>query len=109
MADYQGYIVIFLCFVIPVVVLQAIFKSRATSSLPPGPPKLPIIGHLHLLGPIPHQAFHKLSIRYGPLIHVFAGSNHCVIASSPEMAKEFRKTHIEMSLLLLQMDHIGNL
>ncbi|WOH06507.1 hypothetical protein DCAR_0625935 [Daucus carota subsp. sativus] len=91
MADYQGYIVIFLFFVIPVIVLQAIFKSRKNSRLPPGPLRLPIIGHLHLLGPIPHQAFHKLSIKYGPLVHVFAGSNPCVIASSPEMAKEFLK------------------
>ncbi|KAL8127577.1 hypothetical protein AgCh_014472 [Apium graveolens] len=73
--------------------LRAIFKSRKTSSLPPSPLKIPIIGHLHLLAPIPHQALHKLSTRYGPLIHIYLGSNPCLVASSPEMAKEFLKTH----------------
>ncbi|KAK9923932.1 hypothetical protein M0R45_019879 [Rubus argutus] len=54
---------------------------------------LPIFGHLHLLAPIPHQALHKLSNRLGPLIHIFLGSVPCVVVSSPEMAKEFLKTH----------------
>ncbi|ONK70072.1 uncharacterized protein A4U43_C05F29950 [Asparagus officinalis] len=54
---------------------------------------IPIIGHLHLLGLIPHQALHKLSLCYGPLISIRLGSHLCVVASSPETAKEFLKTH----------------
>ncbi|KAJ6747405.1 CYTOCHROME P450 93A2 [Salix koriyanagi] len=43
--------------------------------------------------PIPHQALHKLSTRYGPLIHIFLGSVPCVVACTPETAKEILKTH----------------
>ncbi|KAK1366231.1 3,9-dihydroxypterocarpan 6A-monooxygenase [Heracleum sosnowskyi] len=39
------------------------------------------------------KALHKLSIQYGPSICIFLGSNPCVVASSPEIAKEFLKTH----------------
>ncbi|KAF3944854.1 hypothetical protein CMV_028715 [Castanea mollissima] len=67
--------------------------TRTKGRVPPSPLALAIIGHLHLLAPLPHQALHKLSNCYGPLIHLFLGSVPCVVVSSPEMAKEFLKTH----------------
>lgn len=71
-----------------------IFRKKTTrQNLPPSPFGLPIIGHLHLLSPIPHQALHKLSNRYGPLIHIKLGSVPCVVVSSPEIAKQVLKTH----------------
>ncbi|KAA8517014.1 hypothetical protein F0562_017168 [Nyssa sinensis] len=93
MADFQGYIILFLVWLISTILLRVLFKNPAMSRLPPSPLALPIIGHLHLLAPIPHQALHKLSKRHGPLIHFFLGSIPCVAASSAEMAKEFLKTH----------------
>ncbi|CAN1322447.1 Cytochrome P450 93A3 [Linum perenne] len=54
---------------------------------------LPIIGHLHLLSPIPHQALYNLSLLHGPLFRISLGSVPCVVASSPETAREFLKTH----------------
>lgn len=75
------------------LVLVIFRRSKTTSCLPPSPPALPIIGHLHLLAPIPHQAIHKLSTRYGPLIHFFLGSVPCVVACSAEIAHEFLRTH----------------
>ncbi|WOG90982.1 hypothetical protein DCAR_0310230 [Daucus carota subsp. sativus] len=93
MTDYQVYLVYSLLLIISSITLRGIFKTRNTSSLPPSPPRIPIIGHLHLLAPIPHQALHKLSTRYGPLIHLFLGSKPCIVASSPEMATEILKTH----------------
>ncbi|KAK3008471.1 hypothetical protein RJ639_015278 [Escallonia herrerae] len=93
MTDFQDYIILFLTWLISTILVRAFFKWRTVNHLPPSPFALPIIGHLHLLAPIPHQAFHKLSTRYGPLIHIFLGSVPCVVASSPEMAKEFLKTN----------------
>ncbi|KAK1391098.1 3,9-dihydroxypterocarpan 6A-monooxygenase [Heracleum sosnowskyi] len=94
MANFQDSVVTFFIWLMPsIIILRAILKSRTRSRLPPGPFRLPIIGHLHLLPPIPHQALHKLSKRYGPLMHIFLGSNPCVVVSSPEMAKEFLKIH----------------
>ena len=93
MTDYQVYLVYSLLLIISAITLRGIFKTRNTSSLPPSPPRIPIIGHLHLLAPTPHQALHKLSMRYGPLIHLYLGSKPCIVASSPEMATEILKTH----------------
>ncbi|MFS7932335.1 putative 3,9-dihydroxypterocarpan 6A-monooxygenase [Helianthus anomalus] len=66
---------------------------KECSHLPPAPFHLPIIGHLHLLGPVPHQVLHKLYNRHAPLFQLFLGSTPCVVASSPEIAKEIFKTH----------------
>ena len=94
MADSQGYITLFLIWLVSAILIRAIFfKWRTTVNIPPSPLALPIIYHLQRLAPIPRQAFQKLSNRYGPLIHLFLGSVLCVVASSPEMAKEFLKTH----------------
>ncbi|KAM7500220.1 hypothetical protein LguiA_024634 [Lonicera macranthoides] len=90
MADFQTYIIFFLTWLISTIIVRAIFRTK--SALPPSPFRLPILGHLHLLAPIPHQALHKLSTRLGPLIHISLGSVPCLVASSPEMAKEFLKT-----------------
>ncbi|KAH7512428.1 hypothetical protein FEM48_Zijuj12G0089800 [Ziziphus jujuba var. spinosa] len=94
MADWHSYIIVFLVWLISTILFRSIFtKTKTKLRLPPSPLSLPIIGHLHLLAPLPHQALYKLSIRYGPIIHLSLGSNPCVVASSPEVAKEFLKTH----------------
>ncbi|KAM0027688.1 putative 3,9-dihydroxypterocarpan 6A-monooxygenase, Indoleacetaldoxime dehydratase [Helianthus debilis subsp. tardiflorus] len=67
MGDLHGYFFLFLIWLISTIFIRAIFKSKSSKPhLPPSPFALPIIGHLHLLAPIPHQAFHKLSLRFSP-------------------------------------------
>ncbi|GJR32294.1 cytochrome P450 93A3-like protein [Tanacetum coccineum] len=94
MADFQGYFFLFIIWLISTILIRKLFNStRAKRNLPPSPFALPVIGHLHLLAPIPHQAFHKLSLRYGPVFRILLGSVPCVVTCSPEIAKEFLKTY----------------
>ncbi|RDX84890.1 3,9-dihydroxypterocarpan 6A-monooxygenase, partial [Mucuna pruriens] len=92
MVDIQGYIPIFLVMLASAIFLRGIFKT-SKFHLPPGPLALPVIGHFHLLKPPLHRAFHQLSNRYGPLIHIYLGFTPTVVVSSAEIAKEIFKTH----------------
>nr|XP_043637419.1 cytochrome P450 93A3-like [Erigeron canadensis] len=94
MADLKAYFPFFFTCLISIILVRAFFKSIcAKSHRLPTPFSLPIIGHLHLLSSIPHQTFHKLSYRYGPIFQLFLGSKPGIVVCSPEMAKEFLKTH----------------
>ncbi|GLJ31836.1 hypothetical protein SUGI_0640600 [Cryptomeria japonica] len=59
----------------------------------PGPRPWPVVGSLHLLGNLPHQALTKLARKYGSIMFLRLGSIPTVVASSPAMAKEILKTH----------------
>lgn len=70
-----------------------ILTNKGHGSLPPGPTPLPIIGHLHLLQPLIHHSFRDFCSCYGPLIYLRLGSVPCVVASTPELARELLKTN----------------
>ncbi|MQM20710.1 hypothetical protein Taro_053736 [Colocasia esculenta] len=72
---------------------SGILRRRQKPPQPPGPFALPIIGHLYLLGPKPHQSFHSLCQKYGPVISLRLGSTPVVVAASADAATEFFKTH----------------
>ncbi|PWA52916.1 cytochrome P450 93A3 [Artemisia annua] len=94
MADVQSCFLIILTLLISTLLIRAFLKStRSKPHLPPSPFAIPIIGHLHLFAPIPHQAFHKLSLRYGPVFRLLMGSVPCVVVGTPVAAKEFLKTY----------------
>ncbi|WOL11320.1 hypothetical protein Cni_G20082 [Canna indica] len=74
--------------------LKARFLKKKTSSkLPPGPPPLPIIGNLHLLGRHPHLSLHRLSLTYGPVLYLALGETPTVVLSSSRAAREALRTH----------------
>ena len=67
-------------------------RHKNDQKLPPGPPALPIIGNLHMLGNLPHQTLHNLAKKYGPIMSMKLGSVPTIILSSPQAAELFLRT-----------------
>jgi hypothetical protein len=62
--------------------------------LPPSPPALPVLGHLHLLGRKPiHAVLAGLAERYGPVFSLRLGSREAVVVSSAAHARECFTEH----------------
>ncbi|MED6132962.1 hypothetical protein PIB30_023860 [Stylosanthes scabra] len=72
-------------------------KSKALRHLPnpPSPkPRLPLVGHLHLLDdPLLHKSLIRLAKKHGPIFSLYFGSMPTVVASTPELFKLFLQTH----------------
>ncbi|KAL4610377.1 hypothetical protein ACB092_08G047100 [Castanea dentata] len=90
--ELTSYVILF--FLLPLLLFtirnQTWFSKQR---LPPSPQALPIIGHLHLLGPLIHHSFNDLSSKQGPLLYLRLGSIPCIMASTPELAKELLKAN----------------
>ncbi|KAJ7546666.1 hypothetical protein O6H91_08G049700 [Diphasiastrum complanatum] len=77
-------------FIISKLVRLVLFQPQKKLNLPPAPPALPLIGHLHLLGTLPHQSVAQLAHKYGPLMYLRLGSVGTAVVSSKELATEFQ-------------------
>ncbi|KAF4364199.1 hypothetical protein F8388_000151 [Cannabis sativa] len=65
MESLQGYTVLFLVWLVSTMLVRAMLTTSQTMvRLPPSPFAFLVIGHLHLLGPIQHQYFQKISNTY---------------------------------------------
>ncbi|KAG7551861.1 Cytochrome P450 [Arabidopsis thaliana x Arabidopsis arenosa] len=73
-------------------ILIAKNTRKTKKNLPPGPPRLPIIGNLHQLGSKPQRSLFKLSEKYGSLMSLKFGNVSAVVASTPETVKDVLKT-----------------
>lgn len=96
--DIQNCFIFTLLFLFPTLFLFAFlffFKEPKNSfDLPPSPPSLPIIGHLHLIiSSSMHKCFQKISSKYGQFLYLRIFHVPIVLVSSPTVAYEIFKTH----------------
>ncbi|KAJ1289371.1 hypothetical protein BS78_02G158800 [Paspalum vaginatum] len=72
-------------------------KNRRNSKLPPSPPPLPLVGHLHLIGRLPHRSLHELHLRYGGggggLLHLQLGRRRTLVVSTAAAAADLFRNH----------------
>lgn len=78
-----------------VFLLHYLLKGKRSNggNLPPSPPAIPILGHLHLVEKPLHAALWRLAGRLGPVFSLRLGSRPVVVVSSPELAKECFTEH----------------
>jgi cytochrome P450 len=77
-----------------VYVVYSTTRGRSLRKLPSPPGWWPVIGHLHLMTDMPHQALAELakSMR-APLLHLQLGSIPVVVISKPDLARDALTTH----------------
>ncbi|PIN06592.1 Cytochrome P450 CYP2 subfamily [Handroanthus impetiginosus] len=63
-------------------------NSSKHRNLPPSPPSLPILGHLHLLKNASHRALQSLSNKHGPITYLQFGCRSVLLVSSPSAAEQ---------------------
>ena len=63
--------------------------------LPPSPPALPVLGHLHLVGSLPHVSLRNLARKHGydDLMLLRLGAMPVLVVSSPRAAEAVLRTH----------------
>ncbi|XP_074567937.1 alpha-humulene 10-hydroxylase-like [Curcuma longa] len=94
------FITLFLGFFITILIVRSrsrVHKQRAQvvlAPLPPGPPRLPLVGNIHqFVGGYPHRILLQLARTHGPLICLRLGQVDQVVASSVEAVEEIIKRH----------------
>ncbi|VAH74851.1 unnamed protein product [Triticum turgidum subsp. durum] len=68
-------------------------RDNGGARLPPSPWGLPVLGHLPLLGSLPHRKLRSLAEAHGPVMLLRLGGVPTVVASSADTALEVMKTH----------------
>ncbi|CAA7028075.1 unnamed protein product [Microthlaspi erraticum] len=92
--DFQTFFIFSLFCLFSVLCYSLFFKKPkfGCDDLPPSPPSLPVIGHLHLiLSSLAHKSFQKLSSKYGDFLHLRIFNVRIVLVSSASVAHEIFK------------------
>ncbi|KAG0525218.1 hypothetical protein BDA96_06G036900 [Sorghum bicolor] len=76
------------------LLLHGLIKNKKRPCrLPPSPPSLPVIGHLHLLKKPLHRMLSALAAQHGPVLLLRFGSRRVVHVADPAVAEECFTTH----------------
>ncbi|KAM2970834.1 hypothetical protein FF2_017740 [Malus domestica] len=72
-----------------------IYSTTKTThkTLPPSPPKFPVLGNLHQLGSRPHRSLQQLAHCYGELLLLHLSIRPVLVVSSSDAAREIMKTN----------------
>ncbi|XP_021858319.1 cytochrome P450 81Q32 [Spinacia oleracea] len=73
---------------ISLIVYKLLLSNTNKKRLPPSPPSLPIIGHLHMLKQPLHECFHNIATKYGEIILLKFGVRNVLLISSPNAVQE---------------------
>ncbi|KAJ7548447.1 hypothetical protein O6H91_07G012500 [Diphasiastrum complanatum] len=94
--DISGYAASALGLVLLFILSKSVlvlYQPQKKLNLPPSPPAWPFVGHLHLLGKLPHQSLTQVAQKYGPLMFLRLGSVPTVVVSNGAIGREFLKTY----------------
>ncbi|XP_057420334.1 cytochrome P450 CYP736A12-like [Lotus japonicus] len=84
---------LFLLFTFILILSATLLRRKDDRRRPPGPPGLPVIGNLHMLGKLPHRTLKTLAKRYGSIMTLRLGQVPTIVVSSSEAAEQFLKSH----------------
>ncbi|KAK3432354.1 hypothetical protein EUGRSUZ_E04245 [Eucalyptus grandis] len=93
MEEFSFKVVLFVFFPVSLLfiwklIIQKQANPRNKNRLPPSPPGLPILGHLHLLKEPVHRTLHSLTERYGDVLLLKFGVRKVLVTSNPSVAEE---------------------
>ncbi|KAJ3704262.1 hypothetical protein LUZ61_007967 [Rhynchospora tenuis] len=89
---YQAVLLSLAILVLTKIILTCANKNKR-KNLPPSPPALPFIGHLHLLKKPLHQGLARISEQYGPITYLRFGTRPVLVVSSRSLAEQCFTTH----------------